>query len=67
MPAHAYLDSSGRDWVCERGFKRDFHTCVRLELPDHAHLGYAGNRWVCDSGYRQEGQACIVSTDGAVR
>jgi len=59
VPENGYLDSSGRDWECERGFEKSLRSCRALTLPAHAHLGYSGNRWTCDPGYRQLADACI--------
>jgi hypothetical protein len=59
VPANGYLASSGRDWKCERGFRKRGVTCAALVLPANAHLGYSGNDWNCNAGYRRRGEACI--------
>ena len=58
VPSNGYLDSSGRDWDCERGFKKGPRSCMAFQVPMNAHLGYSGNSWTCDPGYRQQGKTC---------
>jgi hypothetical protein len=58
VPQHGYLASSGRDWECERSYRRSSRTCEVFTVPANAHLGYSGNDWTCNPGYRRFGESC---------
>jgi hypothetical protein len=58
---NGYLDSSGNDWKCERGFKQDDKTCLALKMPTNAYVDYSGNEWQCDEGFRKQGAACVAN------
>ena len=58
MPEHAFLDYTGNDWRCERGYERADGECSSLEVPEHAYLDFTGHDWVCDRGFKREGNRC---------
>jgi len=58
VPSNGYLDASGRDWSCERGFKKGLRSCLALQVPANAHVVFSGDRWTCDAGYQQQGETC---------
>ena len=53
MPEHAFLNHSGNDWKCHRGFKRVAERCEEIPVPEHAFLNHSGNRWQCDRGFKR--------------
>jgi hypothetical protein len=58
VPQFGYLTSSGGDWQCERGYKKNGGSCVALVMPANAHIGHSGNDWSCNPGYRRHGERC---------
>ena len=58
MPEHAFLNYTGKDWKCERGYKRVNEQCQRVQVPEHAFLSTSGDAWVCDRGFKREGNRC---------
>jgi hypothetical protein len=63
VPANGYLASSGRDWQCDRNYRKGGQSCVTLEIPENAHIDSSGNDWACKPGYRRRGDSC-VSNEG---
>jgi hypothetical protein len=61
VPPNGFLRSSGHDWQCDRGFRRDRETCVPVVLPPHAYLSEdpSGPGWACDRGFRAEADLCV--------
>lgn len=59
-PAHAYLNSIGEDWKCERGFHRAADTCVPVVVPKDGHLTDFG--WECNRGFQRDGDSCTRIT-----
>lgn len=61
VPPDAFLQSSGRDWQCDRGFRRAEETCVPIVLPPHAYLSeeWSGPGWACDRGFSAEADRCV--------
>ncbi|HAG46938.1 MAG TPA: hypothetical protein DCL19_08975 [Gammaproteobacteria bacterium] len=61
IPANAFLESSGYNWQCVRGFRRERETCVLIVLPDNAHLSDRPSisGWECDRGFTENAQKCI--------
>lgn len=62
VPANAYLNGSGRDWNCERGFRREDERCIAVSLPPHSYLDYSGSDWRCESGFRKQGATCAAQS-----
>jgi hypothetical protein len=62
VPQHAYLDSYGDGWTCERGYRKDSAACAVITLPAN---GYANNEsygsgWDCARGLHQVGESCVA-------
>jgi hypothetical protein len=38
VPENAYLDASGNDWTCNRGYLKSDRGCTAAIVPAHAHL-----------------------------
>ena len=51
VPPNAFLDSRGRDWECDRGYRKADQSCVAVKLPANAYLDSSGDRWKCERGY----------------
>ncbi len=62
VPPGGYLDASGEQWKCLRGFRRLGTTCQKIELPDHSYLSEDsyGSDWNCDRGYKVNGSECVA-------
>ena len=58
VPSHGYLESSGKDWNCERGFAKLDRICEAMKIPANARLTASGNAWTRNSGFRRRGQNC---------
>jgi hypothetical protein len=58
VPVNGYLDRSGHDWDCERGYSKRL-ACLTIAVPVNGHLDYSGHSWTCNAGYRPSGEACI--------
>ena len=56
LPPHAFLNSIGDNWACERGFTRKDDQCNPTVVPQGAHLTTFG--WECNRGYQQLRQQC---------
>jgi hypothetical protein len=61
MPQHSYLDYSGADWTCERGYKKTGAACIALQVPANAHLNNAGDDWECNQPNRKLQDSCTAS------
>jgi hypothetical protein len=61
VPPNAFLRSSGHDWQCARGFRRDGDSCVDIVLPQHAYLteDWSGSAWACERGFTAEADRCV--------
>ena len=62
VPSGGYLDASGQQWKCLRGFRKVGKTCEEIELPDHSYLSEDtyGSDWDCDRGYEANGNKCVA-------
>ncbi len=62
VPEGGYLDPSGEQWKCLRGFRRVGNACQEIELPDHAYLSEDayGSDWNCDRGFEPNGSECVA-------
>lgn len=60
VPTNGYLNASGDDWSCERGFRRAAGTCVAVKPPANGYLNATGDGWECDRGYRAGDLACVA-------
>jgi hypothetical protein len=62
VPANGFLDASGTDWACDRGFQRQVENCVALALPANAYLDFSGNNWRCLEGFKKSGSgtSCVI-------
>jgi hypothetical protein len=60
VPPNAYLDGSGKDWKCERGFRKTDRDCVGIKIPINAHLDYSGNDWNCDRPRWRQREVCVA-------
>ncbi len=58
VPEHAFLESTGNCWQCERGYKRVKEQCQRVQVPEHAFLDTWGNGWACERCFRRSGDRC---------
>jgi len=56
-PPHAFVNSMGDDWACERGFTRKDDHCAPTVVPENAHLTTFG--WECNRGSQQHEQKCL--------
>ena len=61
IPDNAYLRSSGYDWQCDRGYRRDRDACIPIALPENGYLtgDSSGPGWTCDRGFTPSAGACI--------
>ena len=59
IPANAHIDYTGRNWVCDSGYRQVGNECVKFEVPANASIDYTGRKWVCDSGYRLVENECV--------
>jgi hypothetical protein len=61
-PLHAYLDAFGRDWQCDRGYRKSDESCVAIDVPPHGYLvdGSYGSGWKCERGYNATNDACVA-------
>ena len=59
IPANAHIDYTGRNWVCDSGYRPEGDKCVKFYVPPNASVDYTGRKWVCDSGYRQAENECV--------
>ena len=62
IPPNAFLNYSGNEIECARGFRKAIESCVAVILPQHAHaddLTY-GAGWRCDRGFRERGDTCVA-------
>src|ERR1700742_4253512 len=55
VPEHAFLNSFGDDWTCDRGFQRDADRCERITVPAHGYLTDYG--WECNRGFEKDGSS----------
>jgi hypothetical protein len=61
LPENSYLDDSGQNWRCARGFARNAaDQCDAILIPANAHLSRAGNGWECDRPFKQDKDACVM-------
>jgi hypothetical protein len=60
VPQNAVLEASGKDWRCERGFRKAGRDCVAVKIPANAHLDYSGNDWNCDRPFWRQRDTCVV-------
>ncbi len=60
VPENAYLEASGKSWVCKRSFRKDGDACERIVLPEHAFLSddSFGSDWDCERGYKKTANTC---------
>lgn len=60
VPDGGYLDPSGANWSCLRGFEKRNAACVVLDLPENAYLSDStyGRIWTCERGYAVVDDAC---------
>lgn len=60
IPEHAFLGSSGFDWICERGYRATRDACVAIEVPAFGYLSDdgLGPGWRCARGYVAQGDGC---------
>jgi hypothetical protein len=63
VPANGYLDISGRDFKCNRGYARAGEACAPIALPDQAYVDASGNGWACGKPYRREGSICVLQPE----
>jgi hypothetical protein len=56
--------SSGKDWNCERGFRKRDRACVAIQVPTNARLTASGNSWMCNPGFRRRGKTCEADKRG---
>jgi hypothetical protein len=59
VPPDAYLDPSGREWRCNRGYERADEACAKIDVPPNAFLRSNGKTWDCGRGYRKTDRACV--------
>ena len=62
MPAHGYLNVSGADFECLRGYRQVDQDCVEIRMPENAYLDDSsyGLGWRCDRGYSQQAETCVA-------
>jgi hypothetical protein len=53
VPANGFLQRTGDDWDCDRGFRKHADACVPVEVPVNAYLDWRGNDWKCERGFRR--------------
>ena len=60
IPDNAYLRSSGYDWQCDRGYRRDRDACVPIALPENGYLTNSdyGAKWICERGFFKVDDRC---------
>lgn len=60
VPAGGYLDPSGKNWDCLRGYRKTDNNCEQILLPAHAYLSdnSYGSDWLCERGYREVNGSC---------
>jgi len=60
--ANAYLNSSGDQWECNRGFREIDGICVAIKVPRNGYLAdYSnGTGWECNRGYRAVKETCAA-------
>jgi len=61
IPPHAFLDSTGMSWSCERGFRKIRNRCEPVDVPGNAFLSgdSYGSGWECDRGFSAESGDCV--------
>ena len=52
----------GTGWACERGYRADGETCVRIDVPKNAYFvdSSYGPGWSCERGYSPSDGVCIT-------
>jgi len=60
VPPNAHLERSGRDWECDRGYRKSGDTCAAVKIPPDAYLDSYGHDWNCDRGYRKSSDSCVL-------
>ena len=50
---------TGKNWKCNRGYKKVGPACEKVVLPKNAELDYTGSRWKCIRGYYKFGNGCV--------
>jgi hypothetical protein len=53
----------GREWRCERGFRKENAACIAVSVPANAFIGYSGDEWSCEPGFRKQGRACLAAPE----
>ena len=60
VPPNAHLDRLGRDWECDRGYRKSADSCVAIKVPANAYLDSYGRDWKCNRGYRKAANSCVA-------
>ena len=58
-----YLDYSGKNWECERGYLPNDESCEKIAVPENAFLSESsryGDGWECERGFVKSGGVCLV-------
>lgn len=62
VPEGGFLDPSGEQWLCLRGYTKVEGTCRELVVPANAYLEYSSFRstWSCERGFEANGDQCTA-------
>ncbi|MQX38410.1 hypothetical protein [Roseospira navarrensis] len=62
VPPNAYLDATGLEWACDRGYRRVRDGCEPVNRPENSFLSddTYGSEWECDRGYLEEAGRCVA-------
>ena len=59
IPEHGFLDTTGGNWRCDRGFKKTGSSCAAIDVPNNAHINNSGEGWECNRPYRRLDEKCV--------
>ena len=62
VPDNATVQSNGRSWKCNEGYRHVGRACNAVKIPQQAYLtsGLYGRGWECMPGYVQVGMKCVT-------
>ncbi|MCD4760530.1 hypothetical protein K8R42_01395 [bacterium] len=60
VSTNAHLNSTGKKWYCDKGYKKIKNYCQKIIVPANAHLSKWGRGWYCDNGYRKVNNYCVA-------
>lgn len=62
VPENGYLDASGDNWNCNRGYRKSGAACLAVMVPENGYFvdSPSGRGWHCDRGFRAVGDACVA-------